>query len=58
MVTTALDSLKLDEFDLVFVENIGNLICPVEFGIGSDLQAMILGVPEGDDKISKYPVMF
>jgi hydrogenase nickel incorporation protein HypB len=58
MVTAALDNLSLDELDLVFVENIGNLICPAEFDIGSDLQAMILSVPEGDDKILKYPLMF
>jgi len=58
MVTAALDSLTLDELDLVFVENIGNLICPAEFDIGSDLQAMILSIPEGDDKILKYPLMF
>jgi hydrogenase nickel incorporation protein HypB len=58
MVTAALDSLNLDELDLVFVENIGNLICPAEFDLGSDLQAMILSVPEGDDKILKYPLMF
>jgi hydrogenase nickel incorporation protein HypB len=48
----------MDELDLLFVENIGNLICPAEFDIGSDLQAMILSVPEGDDKILKYPLMF
>lgn len=58
MVTAALDSLNLDALDLVFVENIGNLICPAEFDLGSDLQAMILSVPEGDDKILKYPLMF
>ena len=58
MITAALDSLNLDNLDLVFVENIGNLICPAEFDLGSDLQAMILSVPEGDDKILKYPLMF
>jgi hydrogenase nickel incorporation protein HypB len=58
MVTAALDSLSLDDLDLIFVENIGNLICPAEFDLGSDLQAMILSVPEGDDKILKYPLMF
>jgi hydrogenase nickel incorporation protein HypB len=58
MVTAALDSLNLDGLDLVFVENIGNLICPAEFDIGSDLQAVILSVPDGDDKILKYPLMF
>jgi hydrogenase nickel incorporation protein HypB len=58
MVTAALDSLTLNSLDLIFVENIGNLICPAEFDIGSDIQAMILSVPEGDDKILKYPLMF
>ena len=58
LVTAALDSLNLDALDLVFVENIGNLICPAEFDLGSNLQAMILSVPEGDDKILKYPLMF
>jgi hydrogenase nickel incorporation protein HypB len=58
MVTAAIDGLALDKLDLVFIENIGNLICPAEFDTGSDLQAMILSVPEGDDKILKYPLMF
>jgi hydrogenase nickel incorporation protein HypB len=58
MVSAALDSLDLDLLDLVFIENIGNLICPAEFDTGADLQAMILSVPEGDDKILKYPLMF
>jgi hydrogenase nickel incorporation protein HypB len=48
----------LDALDLIFVENIGNLICPAEFDLGSNLQVMILSVPEGDDKILKYPLMF
>ncbi|MEI7849679.1 MAG: hydrogenase nickel incorporation protein HypB [Chloroflexota bacterium] len=58
MVTAALDTLDLDNLDLVFIENIGNLICPAEFDIGADHQTMILSVPEGDDKILKYPLMF
>ena len=58
MVTAALETLNLDHVDLVFIENIGNLICPAEFDTGSDLQMMILSVPEGDDKILKYPLMF
>lgn len=58
MVAAALNSLDLNSLDLVFVENIGNLICPAEFDIGSDVKAMILSVPEGDDKILKYPLMF
>jgi hydrogenase nickel incorporation protein HypB len=58
MITAALDHLDLEKLDLIFVENIGNLICPAEFDTGSHLQAMILSVPEGDDKILKYPLMF
>jgi len=58
MVTAALANLDLEAFDLVFIENIGNLICPAEFDTGADLQIMILSVPEGDDKVLKYPLMF
>jgi hydrogenase nickel incorporation protein HypB len=58
MITAALDHLDLEKIDLIFIENIGNLICPAEFDTGSHLQAMILSVPEGDDKILKYPLMF
>jgi hydrogenase nickel incorporation protein HypB len=58
MVTAALEQLDLDGLDLVFIENIGNLICPAEFDTGSHLQIMILSIPEGDDKILKYPLMF
>jgi hydrogenase nickel incorporation protein HypB len=58
MVAAALGSLDLDRLDLVFIENIGNLICPAEFDTGADLQVMILSVPEGDDKVLKYPLMF
>jgi len=58
MVSAALDGLALDDLDLVFIENIGNLICPAEFDTGADLPVMILSVPEGDDKILKYPLMF
>ena len=51
-------ALDLDELDAVIVENIGNLVCPAEFDIGSTRSAMILSVPEGDDKPLKYPLMF
>ena len=44
--------------DVVFLENVGNLVCPAEFDVGADLSAMILSVPEGDDKPLKYPLMF
>jgi hydrogenase nickel incorporation protein HypB len=58
MVTAALDHLDLSVCNLVFIENIGNLICPAEFDTGADAKVMILSVPEGDDKILKYPLMF
>ena len=58
MISAALEKLDLDSADLIFVENIGNLICPAEFDTGADLKAMILSVPEGDDKVLKYPLMF
>lgn len=48
----------LDVIDVLFVENIGNLVCPAEFNIGEDLRLAILSVPEGDDKVDKYPLMF
>ena len=43
---------------LYLVENIGNLVCPAEFNIGEDFRIAILSVPEGDDKVAKYPLMF
>lgn len=58
MVSSALDTMDMGDFDVIFVENIGNLVCPAEFDIGESLKAMILSVPEGDDKILKYPNMF
>ena len=53
-----LPSFDLDALDVLFVENIGNLVCPAEFNIGEDLRIAILSVPEGDDKVDKYPLMF
>ncbi len=58
MVNAALETMNLDALDLVFVENIGNLVCPASFDTGAALKVMILSVPEGDDKILKYPLMF
>lgn len=58
MVKPAVDLLALDDTDCIFVENIGNLVCPAEFDIGEAAKVMILSVPEGDDKILKYPMMF
>lgn len=53
-----LPMFNLDEIDVLFVENIGNLVCPAEFNIGEDFRVAILSVPEGDDKVEKYPLMF
>ena len=48
----------LQQIDVLFVENIGNLVCPAEFNIGEDLRLALLSIPEGDDKVEKYPLMF
>ncbi len=58
MTRQGLDNLLPGEFDLVILENVGNLVCPAEFDTGSCRNAMILSVPEGDDKPLKYPLMF
>jgi hydrogenase nickel incorporation protein HypB len=58
MVHTALHDLKLASLDLVFIENVGNLVCPASFDLGQHRDVVLLSVPEGDDKPAKYPVMF
>ena len=58
MTRQGLDNLPLQDFDLVVLENVGNLVCPAEFDTGAVRNAMILSVPEGDDKPLKYPLMF
>lgn len=58
MIGAALNELNLAELDLVIIENVGNLVCPAEFDTGSTLSAVILSVPEGDDKPLKYPLIF
>lgn len=58
MVTRGLDAMAVNEFDLVIIENVGNLVCPAEFDTGAHKNVMILSVPEGDDKPLKYPLMF
>ncbi len=58
MVMSGLDSMDLSEFDVIIIENVGNLVCPAEFDTGAIRNAMILSVPEGDDKPLKYPLMF
>ena len=58
MVRDALAHFNLDELDILFIENVGNLVCPVEFPCGEDHKIAILSVPEGDDKPEKYPLLF
>jgi hydrogenase nickel incorporation protein HypB len=58
MVREALKTLELGNLNLLFIENVGNLVCPAEFQLGEHFKAMILSVAEGDDKPLKYPLMF
>lgn len=58
MTKQGLDEMGLDDLDLVFIENVGNLVCPAEFDTGSQLNLTILSVPEGDDKPAKYPLVY
>jgi hydrogenase nickel incorporation protein HypB len=58
MVARGIEGLDLDGLDLIILENVGNLVCPAEFDTGAHASAMILSVPEGDDKPLKYPLMF
>ncbi|MEF2145755.1 MAG: hydrogenase nickel incorporation protein HypB [Desulfovibrionaceae bacterium] len=57
-VQEACKSLDLDGVDILFVENVGNLVCPAEFEVGEDHKVTLLSVTEGDDKPEKYPLMF
>ena len=58
MIHNALHEINLDGSDIVFIENVGNLVCPASFDLGQHLNVILLSVPEGDDKPAKYPVMF
>ncbi|MBU4000885.1 MAG: hydrogenase nickel incorporation protein HypB [Proteobacteria bacterium] len=58
MVQKGLDTLDLSQYDLLIIENVGNLVCPAEVDTGAMMNAVILSVPEGDDKPLKYPVIF
>ena len=53
-----LKEFSLPDLDIILVENIGNLVCPAEFNIGENFRIALLSVPEGDDKVVKYPLMF
>ena len=58
MTRQGLEKMNLEDLDVVFLENIGNLVCPAEFDVGAAQKVMILSVPEGHDKPLKYPLMF
>ena len=57
-IKNILPQFDLDHLDLIIIENIGNLVCPAEFDIGESLKVALLSIPEGDDKVEKYPLMF
>lgn len=58
MVHKGLHAMPLAEMDVCFIENVGNLVCPASYDVGSHLNVVLVSVPEGDDKVEKYPVMF
>lgn len=58
MVHKALHHLELENRDVCFIENVGNLVCPASYDVGSHLNIVLVSIPEGSDKIEKYPVMF
>ncbi|MCP4051254.1 MAG: hydrogenase nickel incorporation protein HypB [bacterium] len=57
-IAKALTELDLNNLDLIFVENVGNLVCPSEFNLGEDTKVAIVSTPEGEDKPAKYPMLF
>jgi hydrogenase nickel incorporation protein HypB len=58
LVEHALEDLPLDEIDTLFIENVGNLICPVDFDLGSHMRMVVISVSEGDDTVEKHPLIF
>ena len=58
LVLQAMDHLDMEGLDILFIENVGNLVCPTEFDLGEDAKVGILSVTEGDDKPEKYPLLF
>jgi hydrogenase nickel incorporation protein HypB len=57
-VSDGLDSLALERIDYLFIENVGNMVCPAAHDLGEHRRAVLLSVPEGDDKVAKYPTLF
>ena len=58
MTQQGLNEMGIDDVDLIFIENVGNLVCPAEFDTGASINITILSVPEGDDKPAKYPLVY
>lgn len=58
MVRAALEAINLDKIDLLFIENVGNLVCPANWNLGEDMRVVVVSTTEGDDKPAKYPHMF
>ncbi|WP_100489569.1 hydrogenase nickel incorporation protein HypB [Sporolactobacillus pectinivorans] len=58
MIAKVLPEIDLDHTDILFIENVGNLVCPSEFDLGQNHRIVVLSTPEGNDKIPKYPLMF
>ncbi|MBI4726089.1 hydrogenase nickel incorporation protein HypB [candidate division TA06 bacterium] len=58
MIDSVLSSLDLSGLNFLFIENVGNLVCPAEFDLGEDLKVVVLSTPEGHDKPAKYPLIF
>ncbi len=58
LVEHALEKIELDDIDVLFIENVGNLVCPADFPLGTDRRAVIISITEGDDMIRKHPMIF
>lgn len=58
MIHKALDHFAFEKVDLLFIENVGNLVCTADFALGEDINVLLLSIPEGDDKPHKYPLIF
>lgn len=57
-IARSLSDLSIEKADYLFIENVGNIVCPGEFDLGENLKVVLLSVPEGDDKVAKYPTIF
>lgn len=58
LVNHALQSLDLGELDILFIENVGNLVCPVDFPLGAEKRVVVISITEGDDMVRKHPIIF